>query len=94
MSFISNLSMQVDMTCISEQLSDTINLNVGKVEMEILMLQNDIQLKGNRGSWSWSPKCKSLYTAVSKVASLFSSTNLGKSSLRLYEFQYKQTKLA
>ena len=37
--------MLVDVTSISEQLSDAFNLNVGEVEIDIIMLPNDIQLK-------------------------------------------------
>lgn len=33
-SFISNPVMQTDMMCVSEQLSEAFNLNVGEVEME------------------------------------------------------------
>ncbi|KAK0154028.1 hypothetical protein N1851_003892 [Merluccius polli] len=43
--FISNPFLQVDITCISEQLGETFNLNAGELEMEILTLQNDITLK-------------------------------------------------
>ncbi len=45
MSFISNPFMQADMTCIAEQLSAAFNLDAGEVEMEILTLQSNIQLK-------------------------------------------------
>ena len=46
-SFISNPFMQVDMTCIAEQLSAMFNLNAGQVEIEIVKLQNDLHLKSH-----------------------------------------------
>ncbi|QQP40935.1 Hypothetical protein FKW44_015150 [Caligus rogercresseyi] len=40
--------MNVDTTCIAEQLSEMLSLDAGQVEMEILTLQNDIHLKAIR----------------------------------------------
>ncbi|KAF3833235.1 hypothetical protein F7725_026900 [Dissostichus mawsoni] len=47
-SFISNPVMQVDLTCIAEQLSATFNVDAGQVEIEILTLQNDLHLKAHQ----------------------------------------------
>ncbi|KAF3846971.1 hypothetical protein F7725_004049, partial [Dissostichus mawsoni] len=47
-SFISNPFMQVDLTCIAEQLSATFNVDAGQVEIEILTLQNDLHLKAHQ----------------------------------------------
>ncbi|KAF3858826.1 hypothetical protein F7725_012027, partial [Dissostichus mawsoni] len=47
-SFISNPFMQVDLTCIAEQLSATFNVDAGHVEIEILTLQYDLHLKAHQ----------------------------------------------
>lgn len=58
-SFISNAFMEVDMTCIAEQLSATFSLGAGEGEMEIVTLQSvtiSIHLKAHQGSPNvWCP---------------------------------------
>ena len=56
------------MTYVSEQLSETFSLNVCEIDMEILTLQNDIQVKAQQGSLRF---CVLVDTAALKVASLF-----------------------
>ncbi|KAK0146900.1 SCAN domain-containing protein 3 [Merluccius polli] len=89
--FISNPFLQVDITCISEQLGETFNLNAGELEMEILTLQNDITLKAHQGSphfWCLvdSEKYKGLHTAALKTACLFGSTYLCESAFSNMSF--------
>lgn len=71
-SFISNSFMQVDMTCIAEQLRAPFSLDVGEVEMEILSLQSDLHLKAIRAHQTLGALCikkstKSGCTATMKV---------------------------
>lgn len=45
-SFISNPSMNMDISCIAEKLSATFSLDAGRMEIDIVTLQNDLHLKG------------------------------------------------
>ncbi|XP_076738349.1 general transcription factor II-I repeat domain-containing protein 2B-like [Maylandia zebra] len=49
-SFVSNPFMNVDTTCIAEQLSSMFSLDAGQVEIEIVTLQNDVHLKAYLGA--------------------------------------------
>ena len=49
-SFVTNPFMYVDVTSTAEQLSDLFSLSVTDVEMEILTLQNDINLKAHQSA--------------------------------------------
>ncbi|QQP51169.1 General transcription factor II-I repeat domain-containing protein 2A, partial [Caligus rogercresseyi] len=85
-SFISNPFMNVDTTCIAEQLSEMLSLDAGQVEMEIVTLQNDIHLKAHKATENfWGlvdiERFSGLCTAAMKVTSLFGSTYLCESSL-------------
>ena len=84
-SFISNPFMQVDITCIAEQLSATFNVDAGQVEIEILTLQNDLHLKAHQDAPNFwclvdTEKYKGVCTAAMKVACLFGSTYLCESA--------------
>ena len=84
-SFISNPFMQVDLTCIAEQLSATFNVDAGQVEIEILTLQNDLHLKAHQDAPNFwclvdTEKYKGVCTAAMKVACLFGSTYLCESA--------------
>ncbi|QQP54701.1 Uncharacterized protein FKW44_007616, partial [Caligus rogercresseyi] len=84
-SFISNPFMNVDTTCIAEQLSEMLSLDAGQVEMEIVTLQNDIHLKAHKATENfWGlvdiERFSGLCTAAMKVASLFGSTYLCESA--------------
>ncbi|KAG7489523.1 general transcription factor II-I repeat domain-containing protein 2-like [Solea senegalensis] len=54
-SFISNPFMNVDISCIAEQLSATFSLDAEQVEIEIVTLQNDLHLP-----WCSPPGCTKL----------------------------------
>ena len=84
-SFISNPFMQVDITCIAEQLSATFNVDAGQVEIEILTLQNDLHLKAHQDAPNFwclvdTEKYKGVCTAAMKVACLFGSTYICESA--------------
>jgi len=84
-SFISNPFMQVDITCIAEQLRATFNVDAGQVEIEILTLQNDLHLKAHQDAPNFwclvdTEKYKGVCTAAMKVACLFGSTYLCESA--------------
>lgn len=90
-SFISNPFMQVDTTCIAEQLSVTFNLDVGQVEIEIVTLQNDLHLKANQAAPNFwcladTEKYSGVCTATMKVASMFGSTYLCESAFSVMNF--------
>ncbi|MGH0144932.1 UNVERIFIED_CONTAM: hypothetical protein FKN15_004373 [Acipenser sinensis] len=79
--FASNPFMDVDASDISEQVGSLFTLDCGELEMEILNLQNDIQLKARypvSDFWTLVDKDKhrNLCTAAMKVVSLFGSTYL------------------
>lgn len=94
-SFISNPFMQVDTTCIVEQLSATFNLDVGQVEMETVTLQNGIYLKANQAAPNFwcladTEKYSGVSTAAMKVASMFGSTYLCESAFSDMNFIRKK----
>ena len=74
MSFVTNPLMYVDVTFTAEQLSDLFSLSATDVEMEILTLQNDINLKAHQSApnfWCLVDKEKysGVCTAAMKIAS-------------------------
>ncbi|KAL4006310.1 vacuolar protein sorting-associated protein 33B [Sarotherodon galilaeus] len=84
-SFVSNPFMNVDTTCIAEQLSSMFSLDAGQVEIEIVTLQNDVHLKAYQGAPNFwclvdTEKYSGVCTAAMKVASLFGSTYLCESA--------------
>ena len=84
-SFIFNPFMNVDTTCISEQLSVTFSLDAGQVKIEIVTLQNDLHLKAHQAAPNFwclvdTEKYSGVCTAAMKVASLFGSTYLCESA--------------
>ena len=94
-SFVTNPFMCVDITSTAEQLSDLFSLSATDVEMEILTLQNDINLKAHQSApnfWCLVDKEKysGVCTAAMKIASFFGSTYLCKSPFQ-YELYQKQT---
>ena len=75
-SFISNPFMNVDISCIAEQLSATFSLDAGQMEIEIVTLQNDLHLKAYQAAPNFwclvdTEKYSGVCTAAMKVASLF-----------------------
>lgn len=84
-SFVTNPFMYVDVTSTAEQLSILFSLSATDVEMEILTLQNDINLKAHQSApnfWCLVNKGKysGVRTAVMKIASFFGSTYLCESA--------------
>ncbi|CAI5682820.1 unnamed protein product [Oreochromis niloticus] len=84
-SFVSIPFMNVDTTCIAEQLSSMFSLDAGQVEIEIVTLQNDVHLKAYQGAPNFwclvdTEKYSGVCTAAMKVASLFGSTYLCESA--------------
>lgn len=78
--------MNVDISCIAEQLSETFSLDAGQIEIEIVMLQNDLHLKVHQAApniWCLvdTEKYSGVCTAAIKVASLFDSTFLCESAI-------------
>ncbi|XP_078542665.1 general transcription factor II-I repeat domain-containing protein 2-like [Lissotriton helveticus] len=83
--FTSNPFMEVDVSDISEQISVLLNLDSATMEMEIVTLQNDIELKARQSDLNfWSlvdaEKYKNIRTAAMKLFSLFGSTYLCEST--------------
>ena len=77
--------MNIDTTCIAEQLSATFNLDAEEVETEITTLQNDLCLKAYQAApnfWCFvdTKKYSCVCTAAMKVSSLFGSTYLCESA--------------
>ena len=84
-SFIYNPFMNMDTTCIAEQLSATFNLDAQQVEIEIVTLQNDLHLKAYQAAPNFwclvdTEKYSGVCTAAMKVTSLFGSTYLCESA--------------
>ena len=78
-SFIYNPFMNINTTCIAEQLSATFNLDAEKVETEIITLQNDLRLKAYQAApnvWCLvdTKKYCGVCTAAMKVSCQFGST--------------------
>ncbi|RXM96099.1 General transcription factor II-I repeat domain-containing protein 2A [Acipenser ruthenus] len=89
--FASHPFMDVDVSDISEQVGSLFNLDCVELEMEILNLQNDIQLKARypvSDFWTLVDKDKyrNLCTAAMKVESLFGSTYLCESAFSYRNF--------
>ncbi|XP_069077106.1 general transcription factor II-I repeat domain-containing protein 2-like [Pleurodeles waltl] len=83
--FTSNPFMEVDVSYISEQMSVLLNLDSATMEMEIVTLQNDIELKARQSDINfWSrvdaEKYRNIRTAAMKLFSLFGSTYLCEST--------------
>ena len=77
--------MNIDKTCIAEQLNATFHLNAEQVESEIITLQNDFRLKAYQAEPNfWCLVDTKMYdnvcTAAMKVNSLFGSTYLCESA--------------
>ena len=90
-SFVTNLFMYVDVASTAEQLSDLFSLSATGVEMEILTLQNDINLKAHQFApnvWCLLDKEKfsDVCTAAMKIASFFGSTYLCESAFSTMNF--------
>ena len=90
-SFVTNPFMYVDVTSTAEQLSDLFSLSAIDVEMEILTLQNDINLKAHHSApnfWCLVDKEKysGVCTAAMKIASFFGSTYLCESAFSNMNF--------
>ena len=90
-SFITNPFMCVDVTSTAQQLSDLFSLSATDVEMEILTLQNDINLKAHQSApnfWCLVDKEKysGVCTAAMKIASFFGSTYLCESAFSNMNF--------
>ena len=78
-SFVTNPFMYVDVTSTAKQLSDLFSLSTTDVEMEILTLQNDINLKAHQSAPNFwclvdREKYSGVCTAAMKIASFFGST--------------------
>ena len=90
-SFVINPFMYVNVTSTAEQLSDLFSLSATDVEMEILTLQNDINLKAHQSAPNfWCLVDKEKYSGVStaamKIASFFGSTYLYESAFSNMNF--------
>ncbi|XP_069059006.1 general transcription factor II-I repeat domain-containing protein 2-like isoform X1 [Pleurodeles waltl] len=89
--FTSNPFMEVDVSDISDKMSVLFNLDSATMEMEILTLQNDIELKARQSDihfWSLvdAEKYKNIHTAAMKLFTLFSSTSLCQSASSVMNF--------
>ena len=85
-SFVTNPFMYVDVTSTAEQLSDLFSLSATDVEMEILTLHNDINLKAHQSAPNFwclvdNEKYSGVCTAAMKIASFFGSTYLCESAI-------------
>lgn len=83
--FISNPLMDVDISDNSEQMGEVFSLSAVDLEMEILSLQNDFQLKSHKSAadfWKFvdAKKYPNISTGAMKCATLFGSTYLCESA--------------
>ncbi|XP_078512536.1 general transcription factor II-I repeat domain-containing protein 2-like [Lissotriton helveticus] len=89
--FTSNPFMEVDVSDISEKMSVLLSLDSSTMEMEIVTLQNDIELKARQSDvnfWSLvdAEKYKNIRTVAMKLLSLFGSTYLCESAFSVMNF--------
>ncbi|KAG8009282.1 hypothetical protein GBF38_017404 [Nibea albiflora] len=83
-SFISNPFMNMDISCIAEQLSATFSLDAGQMEIELVTFQNNLHLKAYQATpnfWCLVDTEKYSGAAAIEVASLFGSTYLCESAV-------------